>query len=415
MIGNYGMRILYLTPWFEPEPMIKGLPFTKALAQRGHDVEVVTGFPNYPKGKLYPGYRIALHKREVTDGIIVHRVAHYPSHDRSSVGRVLNYVTFFVSALTFSLLNARRFDVIYTYPPITVSVAAAIAGRAAGKPFVMDIQDLWPDAVIKSGMPGTKRMEAILTALCNFCYRRATRIITQSRGIKSRLIERGVPAEKMTVIYNWADEATAAPSGQWNMGQYGFDGHFNIVYGGNLGRVQGLDTLVRAAHLARRQVPNLQLLLIGDGIEADSLRALIAELKADNVRIAPGIPRDRIGDVFAAADVLALHLWDDPLFEITIPQKTQFYMAMGKPVLIGVKGEAEDFVTRAGAGIAVPPQNVEAMAQAMVRLAQASPQSLAEMGRKGRDAYWREFSFATAIAATEAVLQDAIRIRQRAS
>jgi len=141
VIGNYGMRILYLTPWFEPEPMIKGLPFTKALAQRGHDVEVVTGFPNYPKGKLYPGYRIALHKREVTDGIIVHRVAHYPSHDRSSVGRVLNYVTFFVSALTFSLLNARRFDVIYTYPPITVSVAAAIAGRAAGKPFVMDIFD----------------------------------------------------------------------------------------------------------------------------------------------------------------------------------------------------------------------------------------------------------------------------------
>src|SRR6185312_15394395 len=167
-------------------------------------------------------------------------------------------------------------------------------------------------------------------------------------GIKQRLIERGVPGDKIAVIYNWADETSAAPGGHCDLAPYGFSGHFNIVYGGNLGRVQGLDVLVRAANLARQRVPELRLLLIGDGIEGDNLRELVQQLGAENVRIAPGVPRHLIGDVFAAAGVLVLHLWDDPLFEITIPQKTQFYMAMGKPILIGVRGEAAEFVTQAG-------------------------------------------------------------------
>jgi glycosyltransferase involved in cell wall biosynthesis len=193
---------------------------------------------------------------------------------------------------------------------------------------------------------------------------------------------------------------------------YGFEGRFNIVYGGNLGRLQGLDTLVLAAHKAAARAPQVQLLLIGDGIEHRNLRTLVADIGATNVRIAPGVPRTLIGDVFDAADVLALHLWDDPLFEITVPQKTQFYMAMGKPILIGVNGEAAGLVTSAGAGIAVPPQNVDAMADAMVEMAFAPRERLAEMGRRGREAYQRDFSFSTAMAATIAVLDSAITGRR---
>jgi len=405
------MRILYLTQYFEPEPMIKGIKFAKALADRGHHVEVVTGFPNYPTGKLYPGYRLAFYRKEIIDGVVVHRVPLYPNHDASSVRRILNYFSFCFSAAIFSAFAARRFDVVYAYPPITVALAASFACWIMRKPFILDIQDLWPDSVVKSGMPGTGRMEAILSAMCNFAYRRAARIVSQSKGIKQRLIERGVPGDKIAVIYNWADETSAAPGGHCDLAPYGFSGHFNIVYGGNLGRVQGLDVLVRAANLARQRVPELRLLLIGDGIEGDNLRELVQQLGAENVRIAPGVPRHLIGDVFAAADVLVLHLWDDPLFEITIPQKTQFYMAMGKPILIGVRGEAAEFVTGAGAGIAVTPQNVEAMAEAMTQMAHMPPAELAEMGRRGREAYWRDFSFATAISATEDALRKAIGTR----
>jgi colanic acid biosynthesis glycosyl transferase WcaI len=404
------MKILYLTQFFEPEPMVKGVVFAKGLAERGHEVEVLTGFPNYPTGKLYAGYRIGWHTRELIDGISVHRLPLFPSHDGSSVGRILNYLSFMLSVAIFSAFRARRFDVIYAYPPITTGLAATFAGWVASRPFVLDIQDLWPDCVVKSDMPGTRRMETVLHMLCNFVYRRATRIVVQSSGIKARLIERGVPAGKLAVIYNWADERAAAPAGLCDLALYDFTNHFNIVYGGNLGRMQGLDVLVKAAHLARLQVPQLQLLLIGDGIEGDNLRALVQQLGATNVRIVPGVPRNMIGDVFAAADVLTMHLWNDPLFEITIPQKTQFYMAMGKPILIGVKGEAADFVVNANAGIAVTPQDVDAMAQAMVQLANMPAERLAEMGRKGREAYWRRFSFATAIGATDDVLQSTIEV-----
>jgi glycosyltransferase involved in cell wall biosynthesis len=404
------MRILYITQWFDPEPIVKGIVFTKALAERGHHIEVVTGFPNYPTGKTYPGYRVGFYKREIVDGIVVHRVPLYPSHNSSSFGRILNYFSFMASAALFAMFRARRFDVVYCYPPITGALAAIFAGWLSRRPFLIDIQDLWPDSVVKSGMAGTRKMEKILNLMCNFVYRRAAGILSQSNGIRSRLIERGVASDKISVVYNWADELAAGPAGLADLAPYCFDGKFNIVYGGNLGRMQGLDVLVRAAHFARERAPNLQLLLIGDGIESDNLKRLVHQLRAENVRIAPGVPRKMIGDIFAAADVLVLHLWKDPLFRITIPQKTQFYMAMGKPILIGVEGEAAEVVATAGAGVAVPSDNVEAMADAMMRLSQTPQRQLDEMGRRGREAYWRTFSFATAIAKTEAAFEGAIEV-----
>jgi glycosyltransferase involved in cell wall biosynthesis len=219
---------------------------------------------------------------------------------------------------------------------------------------------------------------------------------------------RGVPADKVDVIYNWADEEAAAPGGKCDLARFGFPGNFNIVYGGNLGRMQGLDTLIRAAHQAARDVSNLRLLLIGDGMEGPALRALVAELGATNVVIEPGVPRSQIGDVFDAADVLAIHLIDDPLFEITIPQKTQFYMAMGKPILCGVKGEAASFLLESGAGVAVEPGDVPGTASAMIRLARMSREELDAMGARGREAYRCHFAFATAIVATEKALETAV-------
>jgi len=388
--------------------MIKGASFVRALQACGHEVEVVTGFPNYPKGELYPGYRLALHRRDEEQGVPIHRVALYPSHGRSSLGRIANYFSFALSAAVYGLFRAKRFDVIYAYPPPTVALAAAAIGFFRRRPYVMDVQDLWPDSVLKSGMTGTGRMGSILNAVCNFVYRRARRIVAQSRGIAGKLIERGVPPEKIDVIFNWADEVAAAPNGSADLSRYSFDGKFNIVYGGNLGVFQGLDTLVRAAKIAGEAVPHLKLLLIGDGSEAQALRALVAELDVRNVQIEPGIPRSEIGDVFDAADVLAIHLLKDPLFEITIPQKTQFYMAMGKPVLAGVEGEAARFILENGAGLPVEPCNVEAMAAAMIKLAQMPADELAKMGARGWTAYRREFSFDAAIAATEKTLFTAV-------
>lgn len=396
-----GGRVLFLTQWFDPEPAMKGIGFMRGLIDQGLTVEVATGFPNYPSGRIATGYRLRPYQREIMQGVAVRRLWLWPSHDASSVGRIANYLSFFLSALIFCLLRGRRYDAIYVYhPPITVGLAAALGGMITRRPFVLEVQDLWPDSVAASGMSGTGRMARILGPICRFVYRRAAHVVGQSHGMTARLVQRGVPADRASTIINWADEDLARPSGTYPVETLGFEGRFNLVYGGNLGRVQGLETLIRAAERAGREVPGIQLTLIGEGVERDRLAALIEEAGASHVQLKPGVPQTQIGDVFAAADVLVLHLIDDPLFEITIPSKTQFYMAMGRPILIGVRGEAADMVTAANAGLAAPPGDVEAVAKAMIALARLPPSEREAMGQRARRAYLDHYSFDRAVVAT---------------
>lgn len=391
---------------------MKGVQFARGLAEAGFEVEVATGFPNYPTGKLADGYRLAPYASESMGGLRVHRLFLIPSHDTSSLGRAANYLSFMASALLFCLVRGRRFDAIYVYhPPITVGLAAALAGLITRTPFLLDVQDLWPDSVTASGMRGSSRLGGILGALCRFVYGRAALVIGQSKAMTERLVERGVPRDRSATIFNWADEDAARARGEFDVSRLGFEGRFNIVFGGNLGRVQGLDTLVRAAVLAAAEFPGIQLTLIGDGVERARIAELAAEIGNGCVQVLPGVPRTQVGDVFAAADVLVLHLLDDPLFAITIPSKTQFYMAMGKPILVGVPGEAAEIVAGSGAGLAVPPEDPEAMAQAMVRLARLSTSERTEMGRRARETYGARFSRRAAMQETAACLERAGGVR----
>ena len=161
------MKILILTQWFEPEPTFKGLLFARELAARGHEVEVLTGFPNYPGGKVYPGYRIRPWVREQIDGINVLRVALYPSHNNSGLHRALNYMSFALSAAVIGTALIRKPDVMYVYhPPITVGFAATVIGFLRRTPFVYDIQDLWPDTVAASGMMSNPAALTLLGKIC---------------------------------------------------------------------------------------------------------------------------------------------------------------------------------------------------------------------------------------------------------
>ena len=394
------MRILYLTQWFEPEPnIIKGLAFVRAIEAAGHEVTVVTGFPNYPSGKLYPGYRLRLVQHEMIDGVRVVRLPLYPSHDASSFRRSLNFLSFFVSALFYCLMRGGRYDMAYVYhPPITVGLAAAIGGGLRGLPFVLDIQDLWPDTLAATGMAGAERLVRPIGALCRFVYARARAIVVQSEGMRRALIDRGVPDTKLTVIRNWADAefAQAIVAGDASPGR------FTIVYGGNLGRAQALESVIDAAAIAARYRPEIEVVLYGDGVDAAALRERAADNSA--VRFAGRVPQDRIIGVFAAADALLLHLRDDPLFTITIPSKTQFYLAMGRPIVAGVAGEAAELLRRSGAALVAPPGDAAALAQILVELATMPRDRREAMGVAGRRFYSENLSFDRAMARTLGVI-----------
>jgi lipopolysaccharide/colanic/teichoic acid biosynthesis glycosyltransferase len=410
------MRILYATQWFEPEPILKGIYFAKLMRGHGHHVCVVTGFPNYPGGTLYRGYRLSWLRREIMDDIPIDRVPLYPSHSRSVLGRIINYVSFAVSMAIYGLFTRKRPDVLYAYhPPLTVGLAAGIVAAIRRIPLVYDIQDMWPDTLAASGMLVNRSILRFVGTLCRWVYRRADRIVVQSPGFKQTLIERGVRAEKIELIYNWANEIQIKPAPGNDLSAFALTGRFTIVYAGTIGPAQALDTVLHAAKLIEASEPRVQFILVGDGIEVARLRALAAEIDARSVRIMPRVPQEEIGNLLAAADVLLVHLKDEPLFRITVPSKTQFYLAIGKPILMGARGDAADLIVKAGAGVAIEPQDVSALAGAVLHLARLPAQALAEMGTRGRTFYETQLSAAVGVRRTLAILDDAIAARGRRS
>ena len=396
------MRILYLTQWFEPEThVIKGLRFVRALQAAGHEVTVVTGFPNYPSGRLYPGYRLKLIQRERIEGVDVVRLPLYPNHDSSSVRRSLNYLSFFFSALTYLLVRRERFDRAYVYhPPITVGLAAAVAGLFRRLPFILDVQDLWPDTLAATGMEGGRRLSGLVGVLCAFVYWRAAAIVAQSEGIRVALAARGVPAGKLTMIHNWAiaEPCQVGPSPPL------VPHRFVVVYGGNLGRAQGLRTVLEAAARLKDSRPDILIRLYGDGVEAVSLRELALALDLRNLEIHAQVGKDEINEVFARADALLVHLTDHPLFTITVPSKIQAYLATGRPIAAGIAGEAARLLADSGAAMVAPPSDPGALAEAIAALADTPADTRRRMGLKGRNYYLRNMAFQTGLHRTLSLL-----------
>jgi colanic acid biosynthesis glycosyl transferase WcaI len=382
------LRVLLLTQWFEPEPTFKGLSFARELRAQGFDVRVVTGFPNYPGGNLYPGYRVRLVQREVIDGIAITRLPLYPSHDRSAKGRVLNYVSFAVSAGLYCAFTWQRPQVIYAYqPPLTVAVSAAVAGLLRRVPVVVDIQDMWPDTLRATGMIRSERVLGVVGAVCQWVYRRAARIAVLSEGFKGLLLARGVPASKVEVIPNWCDEGALAAGG--NARPTGFPGleHFTVLFAGNMGKAQALDSVLAAASQVAAQAPQVRFVFLGGGIEVDNLRSAAQQAGQTNVVFLPAVPMNEVGAALRAADALLVHLRRDPLFSITIPSKTQAYMAVGKPLIMAVDGDAAALVQQAQCGVVVPSEDAAALAAAVLQLAALPAEARTRLGENGARFY----------------------------
>lgn len=386
------MKVLLLTQWYDPEPTFKGQAFARELRRQGHEVQVITGFPNYPGGRVYPGYRMRAVQREWVDGVEVCRVALYPSHDGSGLRRALNYISFAASSCLFGVFAARKADVIYAYhPPLTVGMSAALIGLLRRMPVVYDIQDMWPDTLKATGMLNNARALALIGRICLWVYRRSRSLVVLSPGFRKLLLERGVPADKVSVIYNWCDASALCAPTNPHVPEV-MRGRFNVVFAGTMGKAQALDSVIRAAALVARSSPEVQFVFVGGGVEVDGLKALAAQESPSNVVFLPRMPMNEVGSVLAAADVLLVHLRDDPLFAITVPSKTQAYMAAGKPILMAVRGDAADLVMAAQCGEVVPPEEPEAMARAVAKLATLSAEERAAMGKHGSDWYQQELS-----------------------
>lgn len=401
------MRILILSQWFDPEPAFKGLNFARELVKQGHEVEVLTGFPNYPGGKLYPGYRVTLFSREVIDGISVIRVPLYPSHDASAVKRVLNYASFAISAALLGTLLVKRADVLYAYhPPATIAIPAISLRFLRGIPYVYDVMDLWPDTLAATGMVSNRFILKCVGLYCRMAYRLAGHIVVLSPGFKQMLCSRGVPEKKITVIHSWCDEKQMDDTGsRASPHEPRMSGRFNVVFAGTMGKAQGLDAVLDAAKLVRERCPSVQFVFVGGGIEVAHLRERVRAESLANVLFLPRLPVSEIGTVLRLADILLVHLKDDPLFRITIPSKTQAYLATGKPILMAVRGDASELVERAGAGMSCTPEDPQSIADAVAMFSSMQREQLEKMGENGRRFYKRELSLRQGVRRFEEIFQ----------
>ncbi len=400
-----------LTQWFNPEPNEKGLSFAKGLLNKGYEVEVLTGFPNYPGGRIYSGYKLKLYQRENIDGVKVSRVFLYPSHDQSVIKRIINYFSFIVSSLLYYILNpACAPSLIYAYhPPITVGLCALIMGKLRKIPVVYDVQDMWPDTLKASGVINNKYILGFINIICMWVYNRVDKLVVLSPGFKKLLITRGVPANKISVIYNWADEEVLKVK-EWKSSiEIQTKDGMEFLYAGNMGAAQKLETLILAAEKLQQWGSRSRILMLGSGIELNNLKKIVLEKNLNNVSFLPQVQMCEVGKYIISSDVAIIHLKNDGLFEITIPSKTQAFLAFGKPILMGVKGDAANLVKVPNAGICTEPEDYMAMAKAILKFEKMPMNQIREMGLRGLEYYSKNLSFDVGVSEFSSVFDTVIR------
>jgi glycosyltransferase involved in cell wall biosynthesis len=400
---------MVLSQYYTPEPIPKPAELAHGLVDRGHAVSVLTGWPNYPQGTLYPGFRIRPLRRETLDGIPVVRTYEFPYHGKGVLGRICNYVSFMMSAVLGSVLIAKC-DVIYVWhPPLTVGVAAWLIARIRGIPFVYDVQDIWPESAILAGVLREGTLARLMASLERFVYRRADYILVVTGGARENLIAKGVPPEKISVARHWVDATGFQECGEEARrrvrSRYGWEGRFIVLFAGNIGMLQALDTVVHAAAGLADVNPTL-FVLVGDGSDKARLQQLARASGAGaRIHFIERQPAERMPELMAAADALLVHLRRSELSRYVIPTKTLAYLAAGKPLLMAMEGAAADLVDAARAGIRVPPEDPGALAKAAERLAAMSPAEREEMGRSGRAYLAANLSRTDVIPEYETILQ----------
>ena len=400
-------KLLLLTQWFDPEPTFKGLLFAKALNEANFDVEVVTGFPNYPGGQLYAGHKLKLKNREVIDQIPVNRVYLYPSHGKSAIKRAINYISFALSALIYCLFFLKRKDVIYCYhPPLTIGIAAVLISKIRRIPLVYDIQDMWPDSLSVTGMINNEKLLSVIGKLSLWVYNSADHLVVLSPGFKTLLEQRGIDDRKITVIPNWCDESALTPI---NERIIDYPEGFNIVFAGNLGKAQSLSTIMDAAEILKTQGSSINFTIIGNGVELENIKFLAQHRKLDNVFFIPQMPMKDVISYLKASDALLVHLKKDPLFKITIPSKTQAYMFVGKPILMGVEGDAATIITEANAGLVFEPESAISLVEAAVALSQKNQDDLDKYAVNATEFYKDNLSLKNGIEKFSLIFNDLMK------
>lgn len=371
------MHILFLTDNFPPEvnaPASRTLEHCRHWVAAGHRVTVLTGVPNFPAGRIFPGYRNRWWQREVMDGVEVIRVWTYVTANEGFLGRVFDYVSFMISA-TIAGFFVKGVDVVVGTSPqfFTVCAAHAVA-TIKRKPFVFELRDLWPESIRAVGAMRDSVFLRLMEKVELYLYRRARLIVSVTRSFRLVLAERGIDIRKIEVITNGVELSRFVPQPKDAalVAELGLAGKFVSGYVGTHGMAHALETLLLAAQqlAAGPDSDRHRILFLGDGASKPQLLSMAHRLELDNVLFLDSVPKDQVARYWSLLDVSVIHLRRTPLFETVIPSKLFECMGMGIPVLLGVAGEAAQIVEAEEIGLVVEPENHEMLAKGIQRFAE---------------------------------------------
>ena len=388
------MRVLVVSQHFWPESF-RINDVVGDLARAGCEVEVLTGQPNYPEGSVFPGYRaLSAGREEFRAGIAVHRVPLSPRGTGKAVRLAANYLSFIFSASILGpwLLRGRKFDAVFVYgtSPILQAIPAVLLKLLKRARLVIWVQDLWPESLEVTGFVRNKRVLGAVATVVRWLYRRADLLLVQSEAFiapvtamagGTRVVYHPNPGEPMQ-----AQDAGGAAAPRVPLDE----GAFNVVFAGNLGTVQALETVIEAADRLRAS-PDIRFVLVGGGSRAEWLKQEVTRRGLANVQLPGKFPSVAMPDLMRRASVLLVSLSRQPILAQTVPSKLQTYLASGTPVIASLDGEGARVVREAGAGLACPAEDAAALADAILRLRAMSPEQRARLGAAGRQFFARNF------------------------
>lgn len=402
------MRVVIITQYFPPDPpaWIPG-GLARELVARGHEVRVLTTFPHYETGRVADGFKQKLHHVERSGGLTVRRVPLFASHSTNAVARIVNYVS-----VAISMRLARNFvkgaDVAYVYAtPMTVADPARAWVRSLKIPFVLHVQDLWPESVTGSGFLPSWAERIVRTPLdwwLSRVYRAAAATVAIAPSMREMLIARGAPAERATTIFNWSDDADDAEIGTEVVAAS--DANLSLVYAGNLGRMQSLETIMQA--LAKVQdLPNVTFRIAGSGVLEAELRGMADALGLRGVEFVGRVSPAEVAELYARSDFQFVTLKDLAIFDGTIPSKFQAGIANGLPAISTVRGDLRGLIEDNELGFTADAEDADSLADAIRKAYETSSEERAAYRVRSRRYYEMAMSKQAAVDDIESLLRNA--------
>jgi len=390
------VKILYVSQYFPPEmgaPSARASELAQHWARAGHDVSVLTGFPNHPTGVVLDEWRGRWRRlvyRENIGGVDVFRTWLWPLPNRKAHERMRNYASFCVSAALRGMAIPRPDVIIASSPQLLVGLSGWWIAFVRQVPLVFEVRDLWPESLTAVGVGDEDSLlHHALAAVAKFLYQRSDRIVVVTPAFKEHLMRRWrVPAEKIAVVENGVetDLFKPAPAAANNASrrELAVEGKFLVCYIGTMGMAHGLGTLLDAAAQLQRRNSNAQFLLVGEGADKERIKAIAQSRALTNISFLDQQPREKIPAFISASDACLVLLKKTDVFKTVIPTKMLEFMSCARPVILGVDGQARQILEDAGAGLVIEPENSEALVTAINQL--SSNREVGEvLGQKGRE------------------------------